>query len=498
MQEQWDRCNYVVLNWILGCVSQDVFLGQVFSKNAKTIWDELEETYSKQDASVIFNMHYKIHSLCQYGALLSEYYHKSIILTTDPIPDVRGAFATLSRDESHRSTQSHYVPKIGNGNTAFLARTNNKVNNNNNNWSGSNNQPIKLNRPNLVCTHCNMNGHIADRCFELIGYPPNFKKNTSPNKGSASNNVVSGNKDKSHTFTDDQYKRLMSLISEKSGSSSIPANIAGTNCVMSFCSSRLYNHNSNIISYKIYIGCIIDFGASQHMTYTIINRFTIVIVSKLNMTVGHPNGTKALVTHIGSLKLTNNIVIHNVLVVPGYQVSLLSVHSLSKDNKFRVVFDEDTCVIQDFVLRTQVGTGNESNRTPSSVLSGKSLYEMIFKCLKKNKDYELELKDLKSLNFFNNDLGEDLSSEPYDDRRDSNSGNSKGTYQLSHGGTENTSNANKDDGGLPNDSIPEAVICEDLESAILEDNSLSKGDNTDYQEFNNQFQNQSPVLNPDR
>ncbi|GJR41731.1 putative ribonuclease H-like domain-containing protein [Tanacetum coccineum] len=371
---------------------------------------ELEETYSKQDASVIFNMHYKIHSLCQSGAPLSEYYRKfnalwrqydslvnlpdctyansdklkehnqllklmqflmgldevyapirSIILTTDPIPDVRGAFATLSRDESHRSTQSHSVPKIGNGNTAFVARTNNRVNNNNNNWSGSNNHPRKLNRPNIVCTHCNMNGHTADRCFELTGYPPNFKKNTGPNKGSASNNVVSGNKDQSHTFTDDQYKRLMSLISEKSGSSSIPANIAGTNCVISFCSSRLFNHNSNISSYKIYIGWIIDSGASQHMTYTIINMFNIVDVSKLNMTVGHPNGTKALVTHIGSLKLTKNIVIYNVLVVPDYQVSLLSVHSLSKDNKFRVIFDEDTCVIQDSVLKTQVGTGNESN-----------------------------------------------------------------------------------------------------------------------------------------
>nr|GEZ22018.1 ribonuclease H-like domain-containing protein [Tanacetum cinerariifolium] len=170
--------------------------------------------------------------------------------------------------------------------------------------------------------------------------------------------------------------------------------------------------------------------------------------------------------------------------------------------------------------------------TPSSMLSGKSPYEMIFKCepnlshLKvfgclcfltvlnnhdkfssssENKDYELELKDLNTLNFFNNDIGEDLSSDPYDDRRDNNSENSKGTDQLSHEGTENTGNANKDDGGLSNDSIPEAAICEDLESAILEDNSSSERDDTDYQEFNNQFQNQSsqfqnqsPVLNPDK
>ncbi|GJV59604.1 hypothetical protein Tco_1465704 [Tanacetum coccineum] len=116
--------------------------------------------------------------------------------------------------------------------------------------------------PNLVCTHCNMNGHTADRCFELVGYPPNLKKNNNNgfNKGVASSNVVS--------------------------------------------------------------------------------------VSKLNMTVGHPSGTMAIVTHVGSHRLIDQIVIHDVLVVPEYKVSILSVHKLSKDNKFRVVFDENVCVIQ--------------------------------------------------------------------------------------------------------------------------------------------------------
>ncbi|GKF19281.1 hypothetical protein Tco_0067919, partial [Tanacetum coccineum] len=92
---------------------------------------------------------------------LDEFYApiRSIILTTYPIPDVKGAFATLSRYESHRSTQSHNVSKTGNGNTAFVAKTNSR----NNNWSNSNNNQFKrINRPNLVCNHCNMNGHTAN------------------------------------------------------------------------------------------------------------------------------------------------------------------------------------------------------------------------------------------------------------------------------------------------------------------------------------------------
>ncbi|GJY14736.1 ribonuclease H-like domain-containing protein [Tanacetum coccineum] len=172
--------------------------------------------------------HNQLLKLMQFLIGLDEVYGpiRSIILMTDPISDVKGDFATLSRDESHRSTQSHNVSKNGNGNTTFVARTNTR----NNNWSGSNNQPRKLNRPNLVCTHYNMNAHIDDRCFELFGYPSNFKKNTGTNRSSTSNYVVSGIKDQSsgssNSFIDDQYKKQMALISKKSGSSSMLANIA--------------------------------------------------------------------------------------------------------------------------------------------------------------------------------------------------------------------------------------------------------------------------------
>nr|XP_043619624.1 uncharacterized protein LOC122591418 [Erigeron canadensis] len=75
LASQWDRCNAVVLNWILGCVSQELYLGQIFSKNATNVWQELKDTYDKIDGSVIFNLHHKINSLTQNGSSLSEYYH---------------------------------------------------------------------------------------------------------------------------------------------------------------------------------------------------------------------------------------------------------------------------------------------------------------------------------------------------------------------------------------------------------------------------------------
>nr|GEX95314.1 helitron helicase-like domain-containing protein [Tanacetum cinerariifolium] len=47
--------------------------------------------------------------------------------------------------------------------------------------------------------------------------------------------------------------------------------------------------------------------------------------------VGHPNGTQALITKIGDFKINNEVTLYDVLVVPEYTVSLLSIHKLSRD-----------------------------------------------------------------------------------------------------------------------------------------------------------------------
>nr|GEX68209.1 ribonuclease H-like domain-containing protein [Tanacetum cinerariifolium] len=72
---QWDRVNAIVLGWILKSISKELFLGQIFSKKVKHVWDELKETYDKVDGSVTFNLHHKINSLCQNGSTLADYYH---------------------------------------------------------------------------------------------------------------------------------------------------------------------------------------------------------------------------------------------------------------------------------------------------------------------------------------------------------------------------------------------------------------------------------------
>ncbi|GJU77049.1 hypothetical protein Tco_1274119 [Tanacetum coccineum] len=113
-------------------------------------------------------------------------------------------------------------------------------------------------------------------------------------------------------------------------------------------------------------------GANQHMTVSANFLINVVDVSNLRLTVGHPNGTQALIIKIGDLKINDHITLYNVLVVPEYKVSLLSVHKLARDNNLFVGFDDHKYYIQDFKENKIVGIGN--------VNDGLYLFNIDFAC----------------------------------------------------------------------------------------------------------------------
>ncbi|GJW05322.1 ribonuclease H-like domain-containing protein [Tanacetum coccineum] len=55
LAQQWERCNAIVLGWILSSLSLELYLGQVYSEVAYNVWEELQETYDKMDGFVIFD-----------------------------------------------------------------------------------------------------------------------------------------------------------------------------------------------------------------------------------------------------------------------------------------------------------------------------------------------------------------------------------------------------------------------------------------------------------
>nr|GEZ87260.1 hypothetical protein [Tanacetum cinerariifolium] len=109
---------------------------------------------------------------------------RSSLLARETLPDVKEAFAIISREESHigiTSSSSSSVTK--HQVSSFVAKSNSWTNNGNkkfdNNKRIGNSSNNRGPNPKLHCTNCGNVGHTVDRCFDIIGYP-RYNKNHGP------------------------------------------------------------------------------------------------------------------------------------------------------------------------------------------------------------------------------------------------------------------------------------------------------------------------------
>ncbi|GJU58348.1 ribonuclease H-like domain-containing protein [Tanacetum coccineum] len=366
LSAQWDRCNAMVLTWIMNVVSQDVYMGLVYFENVVVVWKELRETYDKVDGSVVYNLLQKINTVKQGGSSVADYYHRlnslwrefdaltklhkctcdvkcscdaskelrRSLLTRDPLPKVKDAYNVISREESHRG-----VPESSGGAeskqnaTSFVAKTlnNNKkqFNNNGNNFIRCTSSNVNRGpNPNLNCKHCGKIGHTIDRCFKIVGFPQGFKRNINSNSNigkqsfNANSDVKMSDKPSSSSlssgFTSEQIQKLLNLINDKS-TGSIHDNMVGRasffngNVWFNINFSRYFFSNSSLSMTTITLGWIIDSGANQHLNGFITGMVNVVDISDLKIIVGHPNGTFDVISHVGNLKLANNVMLYDVL-----------------------------------------------------------------------------------------------------------------------------------------------------------------------------------------
>ncbi|GJX43319.1 hypothetical protein Tco_0259995 [Tanacetum coccineum] len=185
----------------------------------------------------------------------------------------------------------------------------------------------------LIYENCGFNSHTIDKCFKIIGYPADFGKRKAGSnfKGkNVSNNDVGSNS--SIGFSNEQMTTLISLIKENS-----------------------------INGKGIHANTYMNSSVNQHITYTYKNLTSVIDVSYLKIKVTHPNGTRAFITKIKNMPLTNYLTLYDVMVVPEYCVSLISVHKVARDSKLVIAFDEMHCYVMNQDLREGkiLGTGKQ-------------------------------------------------------------------------------------------------------------------------------------------
>lgn len=111
ISHQWDRCNAIVLSWIMSSVSKEIFSGIIYCTEASNVWTDLKKRFDKVCGSRIYALHREISLQSQGISTISVYFshlklwdeHTSLI--TLPSCNCETAKAYVEHEQHQRLLQ---------------------------------------------------------------------------------------------------------------------------------------------------------------------------------------------------------------------------------------------------------------------------------------------------------------------------------------------------------------------------------------------------------
>ncbi|XP_076956877.1 uncharacterized protein LOC143632189 [Bidens hawaiensis] len=291
----WQRCNDMVISWILNTLNHDIHDSVLYAETAQTLWNELNSRYGQASdelnavnyipsctcgAAHAFAKREEDQRLIQFLVGLNPNYDmiRSNILMMQPLPSIDRAYGILIQYEKKReihttTTDFCYIFSSMHANTAGPIR------------GGT-----RENRRNLVCTHCKRNGHSVSICYTLIGFPKDYKFAKGKRFANLAEEKEQNDKHADQQgITQQQYHDLMVLLQQNKLQPGISNAFAANNATTinhdSF--SGIMSCNSSKFSSK----WIIDTGANDHMCHDQNLVFSSVSILQNPIFITLPNGT---------------------------------------------------------------------------------------------------------------------------------------------------------------------------------------------------------------
>ncbi|CAL5321219.1 unnamed protein product [Camellia sinensis] len=233
----WERCDKMVLSWLLNSVEADLADGVVYTDTAHEIWNDFHDRFSLGNAPRIFQIQksisshaqgsmpistyytklkalwdelasYKTQPICSCGGMkvyseqreqdqimqflmgLNESYNaiRGQILLINPLPSVRKAYSLITQEEKQREIGSSSTENFSVAATVHKYKGSNSSRFGTQNLSGdrsSFNHSSRSGNPNqfgdrsssfdLHCSYCDRDGHNIETCYKLHGYPPGHR-----------------------------------------------------------------------------------------------------------------------------------------------------------------------------------------------------------------------------------------------------------------------------------------------------------------------------------
>ncbi|XP_009762103.2 uncharacterized protein [Nicotiana sylvestris] len=394
--KQWNRCNDMVISWILNSLSKDIAKSVFYSKTANEIWKELEVRFGQCNSAELYQLQKELSNIVQGTSDIAGYYTKvkriwdeldtlntcvhftceyncggksktlkslqdgrliqflmglndiysamrSNILMFTPLPSINQAYSLLIQDEKKGKFMLHntlsgnqqtYFQKYANGEGKFKANLEGK-------------------KSNLLCNYCKKPGHSIDKCYRIIGFLSTFKftKSKRYHGGTHSNaaimpeenTIFSANTMVENTagkaITQEQFSQLYQLLQqvkvqqvEQISDANASANCAGK----TVNAPNLYC--LSCFPYMNSTSWIIDSGASEHMTFDHSIVFNLKPLTK-SLYVNLPSSYKVKGSSLKRPVVVGEVKEGYPFEKKGYK--LLDLHSKAIFTSRHVIFYED-------------------------------------------------------------------------------------------------------------------------------------------------------------
>ena len=284
---------------------------------------------------------------------------KSQLLLQTPLPSMGRVFSLLLQEESQRSLTNAVGIPID-SQAMIDAQYHNQ-----NSRSGSTYTTRfakQKGKTEATCSHCGYPGHLIDKCFQIIGYPlgwkgprgkrfatmPQTSRNFQRIPTEHNTAVLEPHLDTPNiVFSQEQMQNLLTLTNSISNSK-----INNTTKEVSTSGISVSCHT--ISSPQNRFSLILDTGATYHMICSPF-LFESIILPKTQSKVHLPNGQHVPIIFTRTVKFSPDIILHNALYVPAFNINLISVSRLTADNTVGLFFLHTKCILQDLSKWKMIG-----------------------------------------------------------------------------------------------------------------------------------------------
>ncbi|XP_011081378.1 uncharacterized protein LOC105164425 [Sesamum indicum] len=405
----------MVTSWLWNSISNEIVEGFVYVTSSRELWLEIEARYERSSGPMIYQIQREISTISQGDMTLTCYLtrvkkmwnelsclapspkctcggctcginkaigerhtttqlmqflmglhenfdkEKSQLLMIDPLPDIERAFSMLFAVEQQRSVQVQLADCTNNAAYQFYLKENKK---DSLNKQSQKRRPF-LDKRSMMCTHCHKSGHLRDTCFQLHGTPERYKALNDKKKQYGTNYNLVANIETKRAGTGevstsnsepkaevaDLVAELLKLMRSKEPPSDPISNYANyVNYEEQFAGNASCSSALNLGEW------IIDTGATNHVCAHL-SYFVSYSVPSHTQVIHLPDGTIKTVTYIGTVKITDTLVLSSVLYIPDFSVNLICVSQLCKNSSYSFSFTYSSCILQDQVSKEVVAKG---------------------------------------------------------------------------------------------------------------------------------------------